>query len=303
MKVLIVGLGSIAKKHLESLKAISVKLEIFALRRINNFKNSVEDVTDILKIEEDHNFDFAIISNPTSEHANTIKSLIEFGIPLFIEKPLFSSLNFDDLITEVQLKKIRTYVACNLRFLDSINFVKSIINEKEINEVNIYCGSYLPDWRPNLDFRTVYSANKNMGGGVHIDLIHEIDYLIYLFGFPDKVQKTFKSNSSLNITSYDYSNYLLEYTNYCANIVLNYYRRTPKRIMEIVCKDGEYEVNLLTNSVYWNGKIIYQSEQRIKDTYIPQMNYFINNVVLDEEYKNFNDISEAYKILKLCLEN
>ena len=303
MRVLIIGLGSIAQKHIEALNKISNTIEIFALRREDSSHYTHQGVIDIYELKDNLKFDFIIISNPTSEHGNTIKSLKNLNVPLFIEKPVFNTSGYDDVVNDVLSRNIQTYVACNLRFFDSLIFLKSVIGEKNVNEVNVYCGSYLPDWRPEVDFRTVYSANKELGGGVHIDLIHEIDYLIYLFKFPNKIRKTFKSNSSLNISAYDYANYLFEYDNFCANVILNYFRRTPKRTLEVVCSDGEYEVNLLNNTVKWNGEIIYSSSQRIKDTYLPQMQYFINNLLLEESIDKFNDIDEAYKILKICLED
>lgn len=303
MKVLIIGLGSIAKKHIKALRDISNNIEILALRRENSSFIPFEGVKDIFELASEQLFDFIIISNPTSEHAITISKFSKLNIPLFIEKPIFNSLKYDRLVNEVTRAQIPTYVACNLRFLDCINYLKNKIKEKSINEINVYCGSYLPDWRPGIDFRTVYSANKELGGGVHIDLIHEIDYLVYLFGYPDRTRKTFKSNSTLNISSYDYSNYLLEYKDFCANIILNYYRKTAKRMIELVCDDGEFEVDLLNNTVLWNQELVFESEQRIKDTYLPQMQYFINNVLKNNENEHFNDISEAYKILKICMED
>ena len=142
-----------------------------------------------------------------------------------------------DLITN---KGIKSYVACNLRFLDCISFIKDNLPQllnKKLNEVNVYCGSYLPDWRPNADFRAAYSAKAELGGGVHLDLIHELDYVYWLLGIPKQVNRTFKSQSSLSIGSIDYANYILDYNGFCANVVLNYYRRDSKRTLELVFED------------------------------------------------------------------
>jgi len=302
MKILFVGLGAIARKHIKAIRQIAPDAVIYALRR-NRLLTIEEGVVNVFDLGEVSEIDFVIISNPTSEHESTIRTLLHLNVPLFIEKPLFHNLNQDKLVQSVVDKGISTYVACNLRFLDSLVFVHEFIKGKRVNEVNVYCGSYLPNWRPNVDFRKVYSANKEMGGGVHIDLIHEIDYLVWLFGFPKLTKKEFSNVSSLNISAYDYANYLMLYDDFAANIVLNYYRRSPKRSLEIICEEGECTVDLLKNEVRWNGELIFSSKQTIVDTYQPQMEFFIQNVMQRSKEKGFNDIVEAYNILKICLED
>jgi predicted dehydrogenase len=189
MNVLIVGLGSIAQKHIAALSAAAQSFTVYALRA-SNPSGKVEGISNIYSLEELNNIpvDFAIISNPTSEHVNTILSLLSLKCPLFIEKPLYHQLDIEDVLNKVKHSNILTYVACNLRFLDCLKYVKDKISktEKRINEVNVYCGSYLPEWR-NCDYRTNYSAISKLGGGVHLDLIHELDYLYWIFGMPQKV--------------------------------------------------------------------------------------------------------------------
>jgi len=302
MKILIVGLGSIAKKHIAALKKLLPSCEIFALRNGKDSK-SYENIIDLYNLQDtSEQFDFAIISNPTSQHAQTIELLKSFAIPLFIEKPLFDTINYSELVQGITNLGTKTYIACNLRFLDSLQYLKSKLINRRINEVNVYCGSYLPDWRPDVDFRKVYSANKEQGGGVHIDLIHEIDYIVWLFGIPVDLKKTFLSQSSLNISAFDYANYLFIYNEFCANIILNYYRRDAKRTIEVVCEEGTFIVDLLKNTVTFNGEIIFKSNQKILDTYDSQMSFFIDNLESQNEFI-FNNINEAYNILKLCLED
>jgi predicted dehydrogenase len=303
MKVLIVGLGSIGKKHLKEILSLYPKCEIFALRSKSDTPK-FPGVKNIFSFEEIRSllFDFAVISNPTSEHKKTIQELINFKCPLFIEKPISSSLDIEAIVNSINDKEIQTYVACNLRFLDSVKFIKDQISHhknKRLNEVNVYCGSYLPDWRHNVDFRKTYSANVELGGGVHIDLIHELDYLYWLFGAPNDVKRNFRSKSSLSISSFDYANYLLDYDGFCASVVLNYYRRDSKRSLELVFDDETWNIDLLKNQITCNNKIIFSSEQRIVDTYQIQMEYFIN--CIKEQKETFNTISNALDVLKICL--
>lgn len=302
MNVVIIGLGSIAVKHISAIKKIKPNARLYALRSSKkadeiNGVNSIFSLDELQKIKPD----FVIISNPTFAHHKTILSLIPFNIPIFIEKPLFSELDNGEVVKEIQKNNLITYVACNLRFLDCLRFAKDYITNKRINEVNIYCGSFLPNWRPGRDYKSTYSANRELGGGLHIDLIHEIDYTYWLFGKPTKVSKVFSNKSSLDITAFDYANYTLDYPSFNASIVLNYYRRDPKRTLEIVLEEGTILVDILKNKVYKNADIIFESEKTITHTYEDQLRFFIDHVVAKK--KEFNTVDEAYEILKICLQN
>ncbi len=302
MKVVIIGLGSIAQKHIYALRKIDRDVELIALRHSRNSSN-FEGVKNIYSYEEivRERPDFVIISNPTIEHYSTLEKLSGYHIPLFIEKPLFATIGDkeDKLVGSIVNSKVPTYVACNLRFHKGLIEVKKLLKGKRIEEVNIYCGSYLPDWRPNVDFRQVYSANKKMGGGVHIDLIHELDYLYWIFGEPKNTRALFKNNSSLNITAYDYANYLWEYDRFCASVILNYYRKDAKRTLEIVTNEGTYELDLIKNEITYGDKVIFDEAQEVYDMYYNQMLFFLNDIL--KAGKKFNPIQEASKVLKLCL--
>ncbi|MHA7608244.1 Gfo/Idh/MocA family protein [Elizabethkingia meningoseptica] len=304
MKVLIIGLGSIAKKHINAIRAQDNSIQIFALRSKANSED-IDYVTNIYSIDELEmdGIDFILISNPTAKHFSTIQQLSKYNKPLFIEKPLFSEINkkSDSLVNEIENKKMLTYVACNLRFLNCIQELKRLLYNKRINEVNVYCGSYLPDWRPGVDFKAIYSANKEMGGGVHIDLIHELDYIYWLFGEPKKTQSFFSNISSLDISAYDYANYLWRYPDFSASIILNYYRKDSKRTIEVVADTGTYFVNLLENKIWHNKRLIFKSDQKIIDTYFDQMQFFIKNIINKKE--KFNTIAEANIVLKLCMQD
>ncbi|MFC2270808.1 Gfo/Idh/MocA family protein [Capnocytophaga ochracea] len=304
MKVLIIGLGSIALKHIKALQELYPSVVIYALRRKGEPSKEIKGVIEVFDISEIKvdTLSFILISNPTAVHYETIKEVMVYKKPLFIEKPLFETLSNEanDLVMEIERQGIPTYVACNLRFLESIAKIRELLVGKRVNEVNVYCGSYLPDWRPNIDFRKVYSANKEMGGGVHIDLIHELDYVYWLFGAPIHTQSFFSNKSSLDITAYDYANYLWEYDDFSVSVVLNYYRRDSKRTLEILTDEGTYLVDLLKNNISYNDELVFQSSQLSLETYTAQMQFFVEEI-LNKQTK-FNTFVEGYKVLKLCLQ-
>ena len=306
MKILIVGLGSIATKHINSIRKLISNHEIYALRSGENAKN-IEGVNNIYHLNDENIiYDFAIISNPTELHYEYILKLADKKINLFIEKPPVKSLlQVNDISNAIKLNKINTYVACNLRFHPCIQFLKNYFNtnkQRIINEVNVYFGSYLPDWRPNRDFRTVYSSIPELGGGVHLDLFHEFDYSYWLFGAPSNVNSIKRNVSSLKIPAIDSAVYILEYCNYNINIVLNYYRKDAKRSIEILFEDETWTIDLLKNSITNNeNKIIYKVENyTLLDTYDSQMKYYLNCIKNNLQTYSFDDSAE---ILKICLSN
>ncbi|WP_103665870.1 Gfo/Idh/MocA family protein [Gracilimonas amylolytica] len=301
MNILIIGLGSIAKKHLNVLKNLDSDLSAFALRS-NKSENNEEGIQSIYSWTEiPKDIDFIIISNPSSMHAETILKSLDFEVPLFVEKPVLHSLNRSgEIIKKVRNKGVITYVACNLRFHPAIQFLKREFSKNVPIEYNSYCGSYLPEWRPNTDYREIYSAKKELGGGVHLDLIHEIDYCNYLLGTPIESFSYCRRKSTLEINSVDVAHYVFEYEKSSAFITLNYYRKDSKRDIECVWEDKTWHIDLLRNLIV-NGEseVIYSEPFDIMDTYTSQMRSFIEYIEREEMPEN--NIEQGIETLKLAL--
>ncbi|MCD6068712.1 MAG: oxidoreductase [Bacteroidetes bacterium] len=304
MKFGFVGYGSIAKKHIKAINSLFPDASCLIVRRAEDGKGMDAEnanctistnMMDLLEV------DFIFITNPTFLHVETIEMVLKFQKPLFIEKPLASSLDLvPEMIRALDRLRIPNYVACNMRFHICMNFLKKeLLPGLRINEVNVYCGSYLPDWRPGTDFRKSYSSNENMGGGVHLDLIHELDYCYYLFGAPKQHFNVLTKKSALEINAIDYAHYHWQYKDFSAQITLNYFRRDYKRTLEIVAEDATYLVDFKNGKVERNGEVIFSDDPDVNVMYQRQISYFVNCV--KEKKKCFNDVQEAYNVLKLCL--
>jgi predicted dehydrogenase len=304
MKLLIIGFGSIARKHLAALREIEPEAEVHAIRSSSSHE-PIQGVTSIVSLEQLRDQpDFVIISNPSVLHGASIREASMLGCPLFIEKPLLSDLSQADGILElVREKNLLTYTACNLRFHPVIQFLKRHLADHpcRVNEVNIYCGSHLPDWRPGKDYRAVYSSREEMGGGVHLDLIHEIDYCTWLFGMPASSECLRTRRSSLDIPATDFASYRLLYPGFTASITLNYYRRDPKREIEIVGDSATVAADLLACTVRSSdGRgILFQSETDMSHTYSAQMRYFLDH--LRSGRQPMNSVDEAIEVLRIAL--
>jgi predicted dehydrogenase len=304
MNILIIGMGSIARKHIVTIRKYRPEANIYAFRSSAVIESYLE-VKNIYNIDSSLKFDFVIISNPTWAHEKSILDSIELGCPMFIEKPVLSNLsNFAQIIKSISQNNIATYIACNLRFHPVIKYLKKYLQENEvvINEVNIYCGSYLPSWRPGRDYKTVYSSIPELGGGVHLDLIHELDYCIWLFGYPENTLVSMSNVSSLGIDSIDYAHYMMKYKKFMVAITLNYFRRDSKRYIELVFDNTTWNVDLLKCTITSSDNdVVFSEEFNIFQTYFDQMQYFINSI--ETKQKMMNDIEESIQILKICLTN
>lgn len=186
--LLIVGLGSIGRRHLRHFRDLGVK-------RIDALRSGKATLPDDGQPQPDHSYTtieeaFAekpqgvIICTPSSLHTPYIKAAIQQNIPVLCEKPLAHTLD-DALQIETVAGNIPVFVAHNLRFHKGLVWVKKQIENNTFGKpltAQAHFGTYLPDWHPWEDYRKSYAAKKELGGGATLTHTHEPDYLIWLFG-------------------------------------------------------------------------------------------------------------------------
>ena len=291
-KILIVGYGSIAKKHYSRLIKLNSKENIFFFSRRNiKLKNQLKNYNEI-KI---FNPDFIYICVETSMHIKYLeKFIILFSNKIiFLEKPLFHK-NYK--IKDLNNNKI--FVGYNLRFHPIIIFIKNFIKNKKVYSVNIEASSFLPKWRKNINYQNTYSASKSKGGGVLLDLSHELDYLIYFFKkFKLEYIKNLKI-SDLNITSDDFL--VLNASNpniKSINLTLSYISLLSKRIIFINGKNFSINADLIRNNITLitnRIKKIYNFKSSDCDTY-----YLLNKSLLTKNYKLFANYNDGIEVINL----
>ncbi|MCB2342097.1 Gfo/Idh/MocA family oxidoreductase [Clostridium estertheticum] len=307
MKVCFIGLGSIGTRHLKNLVKIfdeyNLNLEVHALRRTQ--KPLSLDIKSLINHEVFNesdlcdDYDMTFITNPNNVHYDSIKLMANKTKSMFIEKPIFDNMHYD--ISKLNLRKNGIYyVAGPLKFSQVIQSLKKILVNESIYSIRAICSSYLPNWRKGVDYRNVYSAKKIQGGGVCIDLIHEWDYITYLFGFP---LETFNINgkySHLEIDSEDISIYIARYKDKLVEIHLDYFGRVPQRKIEIFTKNGTITGDFIRNSIsFSDGRETIDFTKENKDMYVEEMKYFIDSVMTSQTGHSY--IEHAYKVLKLAM--
>ena len=315
--VLIVGYGSIGKKHLENfLQFKDIQLTVYTKRndlqllRENGIKIS-DSLTECLK----ENPDVGVITNETSLHIPIAIKLAKEGLDLFLEKPLSNSLkDVEKLRAIVKKKKLITQIGCNLRFHPCIKKIKSLIEHQKIGRIisaQVQNYSYLPDSHRWEDYRKSYAARKDLGGGVILtNAIHEIDYLYWFFQEVENVISISGKFSDLDIKAEDYVSGLLKFKNkIIGELHMDYFQRPDFRSCKIRGTKGE---------IYWNSDDncvnIYNINKKKWETkfdngfcdnldtyssYVEELKHFLKCVKHRKE--TINDLEQGVRTLKIAL--
>ena len=247
MKVLVVGGGSIGKRHLRNLKSLGLgELAIAesdpARRKAVADELSVCPVAD-LEAGLAWTPDFVVIATPTHLHLEQALSVARKSIPLFVEKPLSHvASGLPELAELVERKRIPSMVACNLRFHPGPAQVKQLLRENRIGRIlsaRVQTGSYLPDWRPGSDYRDNYAAHEETGGGCILDCIHEIDLARWYLGEVQEVFCMADHLSSLEIRTEDVASLVCRHAGGAiSEIHLDYVQRSYERGCRIIGEQG-----------------------------------------------------------------
>lgn len=241
--ILIKGFGSIGKRHFEVLRQIypQAKIDLISSQNIPNAFPSFQEIRVL------NNYDYFVLATPTSKHYEELVFLDKEidGKIIFVEKPLFSRIeNF------IPSTKNQIYIGYVLRFHPLIQHAKKLVEENGAYFVEVSCGSYLPNWRPNIDYRKVYSARSELGGGVLLDLSHEIDYLQWIFGDFKTIKGINTKISELKIDTDDLATFIITTEcNTIINLTLNYFSKIPKRTITIHTKKFSTEIDLVVNTI------------------------------------------------------
>ncbi len=300
MKVCFIGAGSIGCRHIKNLKTICPNVSITLFRNTN--RELDESILNIVsKIIYDFDlldewYDAVFVTNPTHLHYEIIDKFNDKTDYFFIEKPVFDKMDVDvdALIKDNKLY----YVACPLRYTKILNRAKEILKDEKVCSARAISSSYLPEWRLGVDYRKTYSAHREQGGGVRIDLIHEWDYLSSLFGIPDDVSCISGKFSSLEIDSEDLAIYIARYKDMTVELHLDYLGRYTQRYLEIFTNSVVYRFDIANSCIYKNGECVEKFTEQPNDKYIKEIEFFLD--LMTGKESNTNDIRYALNVMNIA---
>ena len=244
---------------------------------------------------------FFIIANPSSLHLITIKKIIKFNKPIFVEKPFVTQRKFSSTIKNFK----KMFVLYQMRFDPRIKFIKKKIANKKIIKGNFIWKTYLPTWHSYENYKKSYASKKNLGGGVIFTMSHEIDMAIFLLG---KVKKVFvkKIRNKLKIDVEDNVKIKLYHEkNYSTNLQLSFASKKNERNFNIELDNDNYYWNFFENKVQTKYKD-YNFRLNNDGIYKKQMKKLLSNLNkknYTESEINLKKILHTQNVINACIES
>jgi predicted dehydrogenase len=291
MTILVIGCGSIGRRHAGNLKQIAAgEILVFDpdLERAQTLAKAC-GATLCGSLEDSYarKPDAVVICAPTSLHLPLAKQAVAQGCHVFVEKPLSHSLaGIEDLLAEVQSRHVVLQVGYNLRFDPLMEQIRDAVRSGRIGRTlsaRLHFGAYLPARHPWEDYHIGYGARSQLGGGVLLDSSHEIDYAMWLFGDPEAVYCAGGKYSSLELDVEDIVELTLSYPDKIVSIHLDYVQHPRQRRCDIIGSHGQLRGDLDARClhVYEGGAAEFTAcppTHTFDEVYVKEIRHFLQRV-------------------------
>jgi len=318
-KILFVGLGGAGQRHLRIFRdLLPPETEFSAFRAVKktpllksdfsiDMDSTVEKQFDLklfnsLERAFDNAPDLVVISTPTSLHYEVARRAAEKGIDIFIEKPFSHNLNGFDKFKDIVLKNnLICFISFQRRFHPYLSKIKELIETEKLGKiitVNFNVGSYVPAWHPYEDFKELYACRSDLGGGVLLTEIHEIDLCYWYFGLPDYVYCAGGNYSDVKLDVEDTIHLTLKYNNFAVQVNLCFMQKHNRRDLYIAGMKGYVEWSMEGNKLILNNyskskkKILADPEFTNDAMFYSQNSYFLNKLNRSDN-KTYIEIARA----------
>ncbi len=318
MKFLIVGLGSIGRRHYENLislgfhkiAVVEVRQKLDQPQRLFFKKYHPKVYRDLRRVLREEQPDMVFVCNPTSLHRETAMQALRADAHVFIEKPLSNSLvGVRELLAEAKRRKKVIAVGYHFRYHPHLVRIKKLISEKKLGNIffaRFFTGEYLPGWHPWEDYKKSYAAKKDLGGGVVLTQSHDLDAVLWLLGKPKRVRAIVRSSGQLGIAVDDIAEILYE-CELCpvVSVHLDYLLRPPMKYYTIVGTrarvewDNEGHLRLITSDGASKNFPLPRTFNR-NQMYIYEIRDFIQSVQRGSAFRGANGAS-GFEVLKMAL--
>lgn len=308
MKLLMVGLGSIGQRHLRNIKRLYGDEAQILAYRVRGLKRTFSDTMQIrenVSLEEEYKItrfddldealaqkpEIAFITNITKSHIPCALACAKAGCHLFLEKPVSDSMEGVEALRQTARRQgVKVFVGYQNRLHPGIQYLKQFLDEGRIGRVlsvRSVVGERLVTMHTYEDYKETYMARKDMGGGVLLNqMVHELDYLYYLFGMPASVYACGGISGNLGIDVEDNLDAVYRYEtdsgSFPVSVHADFYQSPPSRFVKVVGERGHIVVDLLKASVLQvvedESRTIEYSDFTRNDMFVEELRLFMECV-------------------------
>ena len=317
-RILIVGRGSMGKRHFEISRTLFPKAEIAVYSEsgdLNSFPLAFTTRQEISRFLPQ----VSVIANRASEHLEFAIFLANLNSHLLIEKPIsFNLSDIEELLIVKKRNHLKILVGYNLLYLGSFKHIVYLLENEKIGrvlDVRIEVGQNLESWRPSRDYRETVSAKKIDGGGVLRELSHEINYLLELFGMPRWVFGRTAKVSDLVIDVEDIAHLILgmqgkDGSEFMSTLSLDFVRQDKTRKCVIIGTQGTLEWDVLAGTIKESTgqqgqiSIFGDANDSISNTYLAEWEDLIGAISGDKEpHGSLTVAINSLEVLLACEES
>jgi len=315
MRFLIVGLGSIGRRHLRNLLALGQR-DILLVRTFRSTlpDDELRDFPTFSSLEEGlaHGPDAVIVSNPTALHIPVALAAARAGVHLFLEKPISHTWDgVEALYRMVKEKGLKVLVGFQFRFHPTLRQVKTWLDAGRIGRplfLRAHWGEYLPDWHPWEDYRRSYAARADLGGGVVRTLCHPLDYARFLLG-EARVAWAFTAQVSdlelQDVEDLGEIGLVFEHGAVAA-VHVDYFQRPPAHRLEVIGTEGTITWDYYTGTARLLRPAAEAEEVHLppgwerNDMFLAEMRHFLD--VLEGRAEPLCTLEDGMAALRLALD-
>lgn len=243
-RILIVGCGSIGRRHAMNLAPMAELAVVDARPELAQAVAAEYGAASFASVDaalESFAPRAVVVATPNDLHLPVARRAIEAGCDVLVEKPISHSPDgVEEFLDRAEALDRKVFVVCNMRFHPAVRAIRDAMAEIGAPRfARAWYGNYLPDMRPGADYRQLYCARRATGGGVILDAIHEIDYLMWLLGDVEAITCAADRLSDMDIDVEDYAVVALRHAGRrVSEIHLDYLQRYKQRGCELVGQNG-----------------------------------------------------------------
>jgi predicted dehydrogenase len=289
VKIAVIGLGSIGRRHLGNFRIAGADLlagydAAPAQREAAARDFPFATIGATLEAALD-GADGVAVCTPPDSHVTIGELAAERGAHLMVEKPFAKTVEgVEALLKRCDARGLRVLTAYNWRYWPPMLLARKLLDEGRIGPIRAARTEYayhLSTRYPGRDYRQFYMADARQGGGCVLDESHAIDYMRWLCGEIVEVCAVVDRVSSLEITSDDIADLTVRFdSGTVGNIHMNLFAWNVHSHFELMGEAGVIQWRRFENEIRvldppagrWE---IYPFTCQLNDMYVEEARHFL----------------------------